>query len=1254
MKNLVVIILLLCNYSAFSQDNPYQKAWNALNKNNRAEAEKFLQQAMKDPATAQDAYITRIYLQTYNEKEDEITDFQSAFYDKAKNPYPYIYALWFNSATIGPYGKKTANNQLKLIDALLKDPKAPGTLVAGADYQKGMHYLSSADFDKAQTTYDEIGNIRNWQYTGPFENLSESGYYKDYGPLEHPEPNATFKSLSNADIKWFTPAAEIKDGWTPAIYQFNNSTAVIYAQNFVNSSTDQVVYCNVGCTGSIKVWINDELVIGEPKARVTEFDNFTVKYDLKKGVNRILVQLGYSNASYPNFSVRLTDATYRPIPNIAGSPVYSSYPKNISANKKYDLIPHFAVQYFTDKIKSDSANLINYLLLTDIYLRSGNLLEARDAISDALKKASNNSLLREKLLEVLIKQKNRTVMLEELEKIKQADPESVMVLDLQLNELYDNEKYQECENKLKKRIQLYGEDKSTADYEIKLLIQDKKYDELVKLIEKLYAKYPDNTYLLSLMYNIKKDVYKDSKGALKLYENYMKNNYDFDTYTKYADILIEQGNSKKGLQIKENLAKIFPYSPANFSTLSKYFYSIKNYDKAADQIHNSLALSPYNENYWGQLGDIQNEKKDLKDSLTAYNQSLKFDPNQYDIISKIRKLNNKPEIYKLFPETDIDKIIKEDDPSQAKNTDYGYYYILDQKDVVIYPDGANEEYGTYILKITNDKGVDRYKETSIDYNNNQTLLIEKAEIRKKNQTKIDGERNDNEIVFTNLEVGDIIVIKYRVQSYVYGRFAKDFWDKYSFGSQVYSAITKYNMLIPSSQKIKYVFTNSNLQPVIKDEEDFKLYSWIEVKPEPLKDEPLMPYNVDAGTILHVSTVSSWQDIADWYSDISNNKSEEDFEILALYKKLFPDPDKRMTQFQKAKIIYDYIEANIRYSSVSFRQSAFVPQRASTTLTSRLGDCKDLSNLFVTLARKAGITAQMVLVDTRDNGQKDILLPSVEFNHCIAKAIIDKKIYYIELTDNYLPFTALPNNLNGALALEIPYKSVNEKEELIHLNPVNRLKDIIKRKMDISPAENGNLNVTVNTIMYGAFTSSVRENYINLDNEKQKLDMQKSVAGSFKNNVTLEKVSFKDLDKLDDSVVYSYSYKVNNEIAEIGSLNTFQIVYPDIVASLDNFSADKRDYPIEYWRYETADAYETTINVTAPAGKKFVELPKGETLSFQGLNYSIQYTLKAPDKLVITRKFNDGREQQIAPKDYPAFKSFFEKIVKSEQKFIAYK
>src|SRR5258706_3425201 len=97
------------------------------------------------------------------------------------------------------------------------------------------------------------------------------------------------------------------------------------------------------------------------------------------------------------------------------------------------------------------------------------------------------------------------------------------------------------------------------------------------------------------------------------------------------------------------------------------------------------------------------------------------------------------------------------------------------------------------------------------------------------------------------------------------------------------------------------------------------------------------------------------------------------------------------------------------------------------------------------------------------------------------------------------------------------------------------------------------------------------------------EMEKTVANGYKNNVKLEQVSFNDLDKLNDSVVYSYSYKVKNEVAEIGALKTFRMAYPDVIASLDNFSSDTRLYPVEYWSYEDVDQYETLVNITAPAG-----------------------------------------------------------------------
>lgn len=1253
MKRYFVSLFLLFASTAYTQTNNYEKAWKALNENKRDEAEKLLAAAENDPNTSQDAFISKIYLKSYNGKEGLVTDFAKSFYNESENPYPYIFALWFNQAVVGPAGKKNYDHQVKLIDQLVADEKAPGTIVASANYQKGLHTLFSNDFGKMQRYFDAVGNIRDWQYAGPFENLSESGFFKNYGPLEHPEQAAVFKSISNADVKWVTPPAEVDDGWIPVTYQFNNQTAVVYAQNFVTSPTDQSVYCNAGVSGSIKVWINDELVIAEAKERVTDMDTYTIKCDLKKGVNRVLVQLGFTKNNYANFTIRFTDEKFKQIPGITGSPVYAAYPKISNSSKKYTLLPHFAEAFFLDKIAKQPGNLVNYLLLADVYMRSKKVVEARNLITDAIQKAPDNCLLKMKMVEILIKENNRTLLLEEIEKIKQLDGESLVVLDLKIKELFDNQKYEDGALELERRIRLHGEDEQTAAYNILLLVHEKKYDELVKESEKMYEKYPDNPRFIEMMYSIKKDVYKDKKGGMKVYENFMKNNYDYGVFLNYAGILSEQGSNDKALDVRKKLADAFPYSPEGYYSLSKYHFSSKQYDKAEEYIRKALALSPYNEVYWEQLGDIKSEKKITADALDAYSQSLKYDPNQYNIINKIRKLNGKSELYKLFAETDIDRIIKDDKIAEAKNTDYGYYYILDQKETIIYPGGANEEYYTLILRITNEKGVNRYKESSIGYDNSQSLLIEKAEIIKKNQSKIDGERNDNEIVFTNLEAGDVIVFKYRLRSYVYGRFEKEYWDKYYFGGQIYTAITRYTILAPADLKLNYVFNNSTLQPVVKEVENFKQYSWEMLKPEPEKDEPLMPVLADAGKVLHVSTIPSWKEIADWYSDICNNRAEEqDFEIIALYKKLFPDGQKPMNQFQKAKTIYEYIESNIRYSSVSFRQSAYVPQRASATLTTRLGDCKDLSDLFVTLSRMAGINSQMVLVDTRDYGQKHILLPGVEFNHCIVKAVLDNKKYYIELTDNYLPFASLPNDLNGAVILEIPAKNISDKSELQLLKAENRGKDIVKRVIDIKTNES-DLNISVKTIKYGNLSSVTRETYVNMDNDKQMKEMEKTVAGSYKNNVKLEQVSFKDLDKLEDSVVYSYSFRVKNEISEIGAIKTFRVSYPDVIASLDNFSADTRTYPVEYWNYENTDVYETVVTITAPAGTKFVELPATETLSFKDMKFMLQYTLKAPDKLIVTRKFTNSR-QNIPAEDYVAFKSFFEKIVKAEQKFIAFK
>ena len=1250
-KQSLLAILLLISISIVSHaQKKYEQVWAALNSNDHSKAQTYIQEANGDGEKRGDNYITNIYLKSYSGKQMQITDFDNAFYDQVSNPYPYIYALWFNDALLGQYGKKHYEHQLRLIDKILADPKAHGTLVASSHYQKGLHHSFSSNFEQASKEFAQVGNLRNWQYVGPFENLSHSGFYKNYGPPDHPDGKTEFVSSTNAKVKWFSPAVEMQDGWNPVIFQFNTQTAVVYAQTFINSPRDQEVFCNAGTVGAIKVWINDAPVLSEYTERVTEMDTYTAKCKLQKGVNRVLVQLSFTNASYGNFSVRITDENFRAIPGITGSNVYKPYSKASAATAAIP-VKHFAESFFQDKIQHEPSNLVNYLLLADVYMRNKKTLEARNLLETALQQEPNNNLLRKKLIEILDKENNRSVLLEEVAKLRKNDPTSLVALDIDIQNAMSNERLTEAREKLKQREALYGEDFTTFGYELNFLMREKKINDFIALAEKNYKKYEDAPNMVRIMYSIRKEVNRDPVGALKVYEDYLKNNFNADVNREYIKMLQENGQADKSLERRKFIAETFPYDPALFSEMATYHSTAKEYGLAEENVMKALQRSPYNEYYWEQLGDIKRDQNKSAESIDAYNKSLLFDPNQYDVINKLRILKGRSESYQLVPAVNVDEVISRDNPAEAIISDRGYYIILEEKSAVMHPGGAVEEYNTFIVRVTNENGINEFKESNIGYGRGQNLLIEQSEVVKPSGAKIKGERNDNSIVFTNLEAGDVIVFRYRMQNFHYGRFGRDFYNQHFFEKGVYIAKSKFTLLAPPAQKINYVFTHSTVKPVITNVEDLKQYSWEVVKQAPLKEESFMPAWVDVVPVLHVSTIAQWNDIARWYADMINNSSEESYELTTVFEKLFPkDEHVALNQFEKARRIYNFIQQNIRYSSVSFRQSAYLPQSATITLSTRLGDCKDLSNLFMTLCRMAKIESRMVLVDTRENGMRDMILPSLNFNHCITKASLDGKEYYVELTDNYLPFASLPNNLPNALILEIPKKGETQTVELKPLIASTKTNDITTASISLK-LEGSDLVVNVASSKYGNLTSSVRSSYLNVPYEKQLKTLEESCASTYK-NVIMDTVSFSDLSKLEDSLSMQYTFRLKDEIMEIGSLRTFKLPFIDVVATLNKFSANTRTYPLDYNGYENTDTYDTRIIVEIPSGKKLVETPANESFSFGKMTYSLSYKLAAPGKLEVIRKFTSNRNE-IPAKDYMDFRSFVERIVKAEQKMIAF-
>ncbi len=710
--------------------------------------------------------------------------------------------------------------------------------------------------------------------------------------------------------------------------------------------------------------------------------------------------------------------------------------------------------------------------------------------------------------------------------------------------------------------------------------------------------------------------------------------------------------AEKELELQKDIAERFPYDPDALTDIANYYFDRQDYSKASQIGQQVLLLAPYVSTYWENLGvELQQQHNDEK-AADAFKKAIYYNANSYSAREQLRTIQKKPSVWKAFPQTDVYELIHKSASDTIK--DFNYYYLLDEKFAVIYPEGACEEYFTYAVKILNDKGIDDWKETNISYNSNSSyLIIEKAETVKKNGVKTPAEQNDNQIVFTGLEAGDAIVLKYKIQHYDRGRLAKEYWNKFMFNAFVPEKSSRFCLLAANNVKMYHKALNAALQPAITPYDDFTLYSWQMENSPALKSESYMPPSGDVCASVTVSTIDVWSHISGWYSDLSAEKTEEDFELKKVFNQLFPKGTGGMLQKNIAGTIYTYICKNIRYSSVSFRQGAFVPQKPSVTINTGLGDCKDLSTLFVALSKLAGIKANLVLVDTRDNGQKTMPLPSVEFNHCIVRTELDGKPYFLELTDNTLPFGSLPSNLYKAACLVIPSTSKDTAGgQLEYIDAVNRTADRILRKSEVT-IDNNDITEKINVTKTGVLSASLRYKYASLSREAQREQMEKNISGSYKNPVTITALSFKGLDHLDDSLNYSCSYTVKDEISELGDIKMMKIPFEDLVATLNNFSLNERHFPVEYWRYEEADEYETTVDITAPEGMNFIELPKDASFNFLGSTYRLHYIKKDNNHLTIERKAS-LRKENVSPKDYVAMKEFLNNIIKAEAKYIAFK
>ncbi|MBM2815538.1 MAG: hypothetical protein HW421_2300 [Ignavibacteria bacterium] len=356
----LILILFTYNLSLSQSENNFAKGWDYFIKNDFVNAKANFAEASENGIKPAESELMLSLIESIGFNPDKAFPHFLKYYESDTNPYPALKCLWTTPCLYNTRGK-LEKEKLKFLKSLINSDKVNGTIKAYAYCQMGYHYERLNDFAEADDYFEKIGAIMNWQLAGEFENISGSGFDKEFEPMNHPEQSYHFKNRNGADVTWFDLPRLRPSRWVHLQNHFYTGNSIIFAQSFCNSPAEQIVYLRIGTSGSLKAWVNDKLAIIEEEERNNDLDTYTAKIKLAAGWNRILLQVGGSTIEYTNFLARITDSLGNATDDITYTNEYKPYSKNVNFN--YEQIPDEEEQYFTEQIRKNPANLINYFLL---------------------------------------------------------------------------------------------------------------------------------------------------------------------------------------------------------------------------------------------------------------------------------------------------------------------------------------------------------------------------------------------------------------------------------------------------------------------------------------------------------------------------------------------------------------------------------------------------------------------------------------------------------------------------------------------------------------------------------------------------------------------------------------------------------------------------------------------------------------------------------------------------------------------------
>ncbi|MEQ6167676.1 DUF3857 domain-containing protein [Ekhidna sp. MALMAid0563] len=479
-----------------------------------------------------------------------------------------------------------------------------------------------------------------------------------------------------------------------------------------------------------------------------------------------------------------------------------------------------------------------------------------------------------------------------------------------------------------------------------------------------------------------------------------------------------------------------------------------------------------------------------------------------------------------------------------------------------------------------------------------------------------------------------------------------FIPKWYFHSGISEAVefSRYSIISPEDLKPRQQSVNTD-NPEESYEEGKLIWEWERsnlkaINPEPygLSFKELAPHVIVSPSKFEFDgyrgDLSTWDGFAKWQNILNEGRSEIPQETADYIKKATHN----LSDEEKVKVIYEYLQSKTRYVSIQLGIGGFQPFPAKFVDDVGYGDCKALSFYTKSLLQEVGIESDYTLVYGGDNPpiiNKDFPSPAY-FNHVILNVPLAEDTIWLECTSQTNPFgylgsftgnrDALVISNEGGSIVRTPKYDLKENQRIsnveVKINELGNASLKIKNQYKGLEYEYGNLNF-----------------YVNYGKDRQKKWIQNSIDIPSFSIDYFEFIHNKDI----PSIELKTSLSANKLVSKSG---TRYFLQPNIINKnkwIPNKNNNRTQDIIEdhaYWEIDTViyelpeqhtvEAFFDPIEISSEFGEYYAEIKKGDD-----------------GKIIYLRTYKqfDG----VFPNtSYENYINFHKQIVRADKKRISFK